>query len=750
MLAILLFLLIPFVGMGGVFVVKFSDQHSRDRNRKTYKLAFPSDLDGERVAAWIRSLSGTLASKGNLGGVPTIAFEVWASQRGIEHRIKVPWTHADYVVGQLRSLVPGIRVSPEDEWPSRTNWTRAVEVGLSNSSRQLRIYSSADLSASILAAMQALEANETLMVQWVVTPAPPKHLPIHREAKTHDLTRHLLMQGSLATKDEVTDRREKLSEPNMLAVLRVAAIAATPIRGDHLIFKVKAALSSARGPATKWTRRFVGMKKLQQRIAFATAPVLFPMQLSAPELTALVAWPIGNPFVSGLPAPLSRHLPAPESVPVVGRHIGRSNFPGSERAIAVSYEDARKHMHITGPTGVGKTVLLANMMKQDIEHGYGVVLIENKGDLFHSALDYIPPERLGDVVVLDVSDVGRPVGFNILNQGNSRVVVDELTMLFEHLYPEARGVWTREVLYHGLQTLTTDPKLTFIDLAPLLMPMSPDEEKWRDDIIRGVKDQELRNFWTRLQSQPKSAQERIVAPVMDRIWQLNSRPELRNIIGQSDSAFQMADLVRQNKILLVNLAGLPRDSASLTGTLIMNSLWHAVKTVRPEKPTYLYLDEFQDFLNLPVDPEDMLAKARGFGLGMVLAHQHLQQLPTEMRQAVLSNARTKVVFQTSANDATTMSREFGQSVDDTDFMRLGRYEAIARVATGEGVSPPITLSTSAPAKGYGRGKHLVYISRNEYGKPVQEVENSIVSRRNPERASGRAERPRPKVAGDWD
>jgi hypothetical protein len=414
------------------------------------------------------------------------------------------------------------------------------------------------------------------------------------------------------------------------------------------------------------------------------------------------------------------------------------------RPIAQPYAEAVKHMYCCGPIGSGKTTMLANMFRQDVENNYGAVLLESKGDLFHAALEYIPASRIEDVIVLDVTDTSRPVGFNILNQGNPRVVIDEITALFDYLYGDTRSVWTREVMYHGLRTLVTDPKLTFIDLAPLLVPMNDVEYAWRDDLIRELKDRELRNFWQRFENQPRAAQDRITQPVMDRIWQLNARPEIRHIIGQSESSFQMADVVANNKILLVNLSGLARDTASLTGTLVMNSLWHAVKSVRAAQPNYLYLDEFQDFLNLPVDPQDLLAKSRSFGLGMVLAHQHLGQLSTDMRGAIMANTRSKLVFQTSADDARAMAREFGDAVKDDDFMHLGKHEAIARVSTSDGVSPPFTLVTNPPAAGYGKTKAVQYVSRQTYGRDVREVEAEIEKRRGP--GDGPKRRP-PTIGG---
>ena len=744
MSALIALAILPVSLIGIIFVIKLREQTRRDANRKTYVLSFPRDLDSERVTAWVRSISGTMRY-GALGfmGTSTLAFEMYGSNHGIKHRLRVPWQHADYIVSQLRALVPGIRVTPEDEWEHH-KWTKAVEVGLTHSARQLRIANPTDLSASLLASVATLQNKEVMVVQWVVTPVAPVHPPIHNDAKSHQANLRMLGNGNLASKDEVNDRRHKLTEPNVLAVLRVGALASTPGRAEHMIYRVRASLATTHGPATKFVKRMISASAVQDRLDRATTPLVFPMQLGASELSALLAWPTGNPFVAGLPQTMARHLPASEQVPKEGRIIGRSNFPGNERLIAINYDEALKHTHVAGPTGSGKTVLLANMMKQDMVNGYGVVLIEAKGDLFRAALDYIPPGRLSEAIILDVSDTQRPVGFNIMQQGDPRVVIDELASLFEQMY-ETKSVWTREVLYHGLRTLAQDPKYTFVDLATLLVPMSQEDTNWCDVLTRNLHDKELRNFWQRFENESRPSQDRIVKPVMDRIWQLNARPEIRNIIGQSESSFQMRDVIEHNKILLVNLSGIPRETASLTGTLIINALWDAVKNVRGSKPTFLYLDEFQDFVRLPVDPEDMLVKARGFGLGMVLAHQHLDQLPRSLEHAVMNNARTKIVFQTNATDASAMAKEFGSTVEADDFQHLGAYEALVRVATPTGVSAPLTMTTYHPVKGFGKGSVVVNWSRQHYGRPLEQVQAEIEARRSPESVP-RANKPKPKIS----
>jgi len=285
-------------------------------------------------------------------------------------------------------------------------------------------------------------------------------------------------------------------------------------------------------------------------------------------------------------------------------------------------------------------------------------------------------------------------------------------------------------------------------LAPLLVPMTPEEEQWRDELIRSLADRELRNFWQRFLNQPRAAQDRISQPVMDRIWQLNARPEIRNIIGQSKSSFSMSEVVEQGKILLVNLSGVGSQTASLTGTLLMDALWAAVQSSSRKRPVFLHLDEFQDFLQLPIDPADMFAKARSYRLSITAAHQHLGQLPVDLRQAILANARSKVVFQTTADDARTFVREFGRQVSETDFMNLGQYEVLCRLAAGEGVSQPVTGLTRPPARRTGLARQVRAYSRQRYGRPAAEVEAEITGRRTPTEAVATE---RPKLGGQrWN
>ncbi len=556
----------------------------RDNSRHTYLLIFPPELQAEAVIAWLVALSGVLRSGfWRLLGLPAIVFELVATDRGLAHRLHVPRQYADYIVAQLRTLVPGIRVTREER-PARQPWTRAVELGQTRTSRSLRILSPEAMAASLLASVQVGE-GEQVLVQWLVSPAVPERSPAQERSERSDLFGlPLLFPAAQPGKDEVTDQRQKLSDaPNYLALLRIGAVSSTPSRADHLLHRVRQALGSIRsadnGLHGRW---WLASSVVGERINERKAPLVsFPIKLSVTELASLIAWPLGRPHVAGLPPGRARHLPATEAVPRVGRILGDANFPGAERPVALSPIDACKHVVATGPTGTGKTTMLSHWIISDMRASHPVVLIEAKGDLYDLALGGVPLERKNDVIILEVGDGQYPVGFNVL-QGNAEVVAADLQRLFEHLYPQdARGVRVRQGLYHAILTLMLSRNarapMTFADIGPLCVPRA-DQVAFSDNLIRGVAHiEELAVFWQELENLSREQRAMYFGPIMARVWQLNARRDIRNIIGQSNSGFDMRQVIKDRKILLVNLAGLGDDVASLVGSLLLNSLWSAIK-----------------------------------------------------------------------------------------------------------------------------------------------------------------------------
>lgn len=703
-------------------MVRKYDQKWRDKNRLTYNLSFPSQLDGESVGAFLRSIAGTLKSTHHAVGVGTVAFEVWSTPDGIKHYLKVPWQHADYVVGQLRSLVPGIRVTPEDNIPHRV-WTRIVEIGMSHGSRQLRIVDARAVSASILASIGALQAGETLMMQWVISPTVPHPPPQYERTTRRGPT--LIVQEPV-NRDVISDRRAKLEHPNLLAVLRVGAVADTLPRANHLIYRVRSSLASTRSSGTKFVRRLISQRRLQERIDRTVTPLRLPMQLSTPELVALLAWPVGNPMIAGLPMSVGKQFPPVGTIPSSGIVFGTSTFPGNERQIAVGYPEALMHTWVGGSTGTGKSAVLANMARQIMNDGYGLIVIETEGSLYQNTLDYVPERRINDVVLLDIQETQAPASFGVLDQGNASAI-DQIIGLFNHKYQTS--MWADEHLYFGLRTIQ-EAGLGFTDLVPLMAP-KPDEVRWVEEVTRNLKDTELRRWWQLQGTRDAKDLQRRADPILSRIWQLASRPELRLIMGQSKSTVRIDEILRENKILLVNLKGTSQETAALAGTLIFNTIWQATKNTPKEIPTYVILDEFADLMDLPVDTETVLAQARKHKVGLILANQHLGQLPQRVRDGVIANTRTKVVLKTTSDDARLLMREMGSNLEHIDFTTLQLYEAITQVLTPTGVSPPVSIRTSPPARYLGNAAKVIYQSRSKYGRPVEDIRREIDERRTP-------------------
>ncbi|WP_435212632.1 type IV secretory system conjugative DNA transfer family protein [Streptomyces sp. bgisy034] len=722
--------------------------------RQTYYLTFPSDLTADHVTTWLRAVSGTLRTgPRRLLGVPSIVLEVRAEDAGISYRCHVPREHADYLIPQLRSLIPGSTAEPASGEEPPHVWTAAVELGQADSRRSAGVVNAEALSASMLTTMQGLGRGEALLLQWVVSPAMRERPSAMREA-TEDGGVFGKLLGGEVDRDQLKERRAKLAEPNLLAVLRVAVKADSTQRSRQLVSRVRSSIASVGGASNAFRKRLTTTNRVVRRVQEAAAPTVFPAVLAASELAGLMAWPIGSPHVAGLPQSRTRQLAATGAISRTGRVLARSNFPGNARLLALSPSESTWHLQVVGPTGSGKTALLTNLIYQDMNAGRGVVLIESKGDLYNAVLDRVPEHRKPDVVLLDVSDTAYPVGWNLL-QGSPYVVAADIQRLFDHLYPQdARGVRVRAGFYHLILTLMLSREahgqMTFADIQPLAVPR-PDQEEFSRRLVRGVSHlDELAGWWLEITSLGRPQRNAYFKPLLDRVWQLSSRPSLRNIIGQSTSTIDLGDIIRQGKILLVNLgrATEGKDTAGLLGSLLLNSVWSAVQAgaANPARPTMLYLDEFQDLINLPIPAGDMFAQARSLGLAMTVAHQFLGQLTRELQDATQANARSTVVFQTSTDEARSFARQFGRSVTEDDFTSLARFEVIARIATLGGVSSPVTGVTLPPVEPTGLANEVRRLSCQSYGRPVAEVEAEIKQRRGQRPAPGLSTR-RPRFGG---
>lgn len=662
------------------------------------------------------------------GGRPVIV-EAVSSPGAVQHRLAMPRGQAEGMVDQLRAALPGLSVEVLSRRPALMA-TRAVELRLSTRRRPLRTDDLAAVNRALLTALAHLHKGEHLALQWMLGRAlAPVAVSNHASGLAHESWLGALLLAPFGPPPPMDAEargalRTKQAEPGWQLIGRVAVQASNASRERQLIRQVVGALSTSAAPGVGWRLRRVR----PQRVSDARLPWRWPLRLNAIELATLAAWPVG--VTNALPVDrLGSRLVAPSTaIPRKGRVVGEASFPDRERPLALSATDSLRHLHALGPTGSGKSTLLLNLISQDVAAGRAVVVIEPKGDLIADVLARIPATRIGDVVLLDPTDTARPVGLNPLqlNGRSPELAADQLLGLFHSLYAAHWGPRTHDILGASLLTLARTPGMSLAAL-PLLLT----DAGFRRRILRGVVDPiGLSPFWSTYEAWSEVERAAAIAPVMNKLRPLLLRPELRAIIGQADGGFDLRRIFTERKILLVNLSKglLGPETSALLGSLVVALLWQAIlgrAAIAPERrhPVYAYVDEFQDYLHLPLDFADALAQARGLGVGFTLAHQHLHQLDPAMRSAVLANAQSRIAFRLPSEDARAIAA--GSALDPEDFQSLGAFEAYAQLVASAAVQPWCSLRSLPPGEPSTDPALVRTTSRLAYGRDRAAVEAEL-------------------------
>jgi hypothetical protein len=686
-----------------------------------YRLRWPREVVAEQVVQVFRLLA-------TVAGQPVV-IEAVGSAGVVEHRVALPAARAESVIDQLRSAIPGLSAEASTGRPA-VGVSHAVELRLTTKRRALRTDDVAGVNRAILTALAHLRRGEHLTLQWVLArPLAPVAVPNHLEGLGRESWLGALLVapfGSppVADADLRNALRAKQGEPGWRAVGRIAVITKTVGRERQLIRQVVGALRSAEAPGVSFRVRVTRAS----RVSAATTGWRLPLRLNASELATVSAFPIG--LTKELPVRMvgSRLVAPSAAIPRAGRIVGQASFPGRERPLALSRVDSLRHVHVLGPTGVGKSTVLANLVMQDMAAGRAVVVIEPKGDLIADLLSRIPPERMGDVVLLDPIDTERPVGLNPLALGgrSPELVADQLLGMFHSLYVANWGPRTHDILGASLLTLARLPGMTLAAL-PLLLT----DAGFRRRLLPGVVDPiGLGPFWSAFEAWSEAERAAAIAPVMNKLRPLLLRPEMRAIVGQTRRSFDLRRVFTERKILLVSLSKglLGPETSALLGSLVVSQLWQAIlgrAAIAPERrhPVFVYVDEFQDYMHLPLDFADALTQARGLGVGFVAAHQYMHQLDPGMRSAVLANAQSRIAFRLPSEDARIIAADSALSPDD--FQSLGAFQCYMQLVASAAVQPWCSASTVLPGEPISDPAAVRAASRNAYGVDRAEIEADL-------------------------
>jgi hypothetical protein len=738
-----LILLAGFLCLTIILIGRWLDARAWAASLIAYRLRLPTGLKVDQVTAWLGAVAAaTHAPRFTLLPPPPIVLEIVATSDGIQHVLCVPRSMLEAMLGSLRAHLPGVRADEDLEYlPSREQPGFAVEACLQSHLRPLAHDRAAQASAGILAALQPLGRNERIRIQWILTGAgTPRPVPSASVKQTRSADGRWL-SGELRTDpDEVRAQRLKQQAPLLHGCLRVAVEADSYARIYSLFGRVWGACRLLNAPGAQIVRRLIPSFIVTGRLVRFSLPLTrWPLLLNALEAAGLIGLPVGEITAPGVALGTARQLPPPSFMPSSGAVVGVSNYPGmTKRVLALQPSDRLRHSLILGPTGSGKSWLLTRLILSDIAAGRGVFAIDMKGDLVGDVLSRVSDADAERVIVIDPSQRDYPVGFNVLaaadNEEQRELVADNVLKVFKEIWAAYWGPRSDQIMRAALQTLVTaravdGSRFTLVELVPLLT-----DPAFRRHVVQSARlPDTLRAFWERYSTMSDGERNQAIAPVLNKVEAFTGRSTIRLMLGQSRGV-DLRDIFRKRAVVLINIAkgSLGTETANLLGALFVTKLWHATLeqvAVLPgqRRTAFAYLDEAQDIVRLPIPMADVLAQARGLGLGVTLAHQFVAQLPEAVKAAVLGTVQTQVVFALKRVDAQALAPDFGPLTVD-DLTGLDAFEVAMRACVGGKTLAPVTGTTLSLEKAVRDGAELAHASRQAHGLPRITVEAALRER----------------------
>ena len=407
----------------------------------------------------------------------------------------------------------------------------------------------------------------------------------------------------------------------------------------------------------------------------------------------------------------------------------------------LSDDDRLRHIYIIGKTGVGKSELLTDLIMQDIRAGKGVCFIDPH-DTVEKILEMIPPERAEDVIYFNPSDTDRPMGLNMLEastEEEKHFVATSIVGLMYKLYdPHKTGIIGprfEHAVRNAMLTVMVDKGSTFIEIVRCLT-----DAKFVQEILPRVKDPIIRRYWTDQIAQTSDFHKsEVLDYIVSKFGRFVTNKMMRNIIGQSESAFNFRKVMDEGKILLINLAKgrIGEENSQFLGLILVPKILMAAMSRQnvPEeqrKPFYIYVDEFQNFAT--PDFAQILSEARKFGLSLTVANQFIGQMEEEVKNAIFGNVGTLVSFRVGVTDANYLQHEFQPTFSETDLINVERFNAYVKTIVHNEPVPAFSLdltkdmSKIKEQRSLKMAEMVKQLSRLKYAKDANLVEAEITQR----------------------
>ncbi len=539
---------------------------------------------------------------------------------------------------------------------------------------------------------------------------------------------------------------EKTRYPGYEVLIRVVASSNISQRSQAILNNIVSAFALFDAPG-KNGFKFVSANDIE---SFVTAFILrfFPPEnnqniLNGVELATLFHFPDQkNIPTAQLERQASKQVDAPRNLPEEGLLLGYNVFRGVKKPVRLMLQDRQRHMYAVGQTGTGKSTFLENLALQDMINGDGFAFIDPHGDVAEKLLSMVPRERTEDVIYFNPANMEHPMGLNIFefhsDDQKDFLIQESINMLYKLYDPQHQGIigpryehWFRNI---ALTVMAQPEGGTFIDIPTILNNFK--NKKYLAEKLSHVTDQTVKDFWYGEMAQTSDYHiSEVLGWFVSKFGAFRSNQMMRNIIGQTKSAFDLRDVMDNKKILLVNL------SKGKTGELNSNLLgmifvmkFQAAAMSRaniPEserKDFCLYVDEFQNFSTDSF--ATIMSEARKYHLNLIVANQFTTQLTDEIRDAIFGNMGTIVSFRVGQNDVEALSRYFQPLFDGDDLLRIPNWNTIVRTLVGGVPTQPFSMA-GLPNLGTPNRQladALQQLSGAKYGRPKAVVEKEIFER----------------------
>lgn len=773
-----------------VFLVKLPKEKPEDA-QKGFSLAEIKEeiARGETVFSSIGGLRAEKGFKAWLFGRRDIfSFEIVANQQRIAFYVTATKHHVRYLEQQIQAYYPEAVIEPIEDYNifSPQSCTAAAFLKTKKQSFfPLKTYQKMEVDPlnSLINSLSKLDKDESIALQYLVRSARASW---HK--KSQEVVRAINKSGSVSAglKSNNPFRRfdkifkiinppKKTDKPNLEEPKQLSAVESEMVKAIEeknlktgldvnlrIIVNTQSIENSnryleniashfaeynnytygnnfsraRRGRSNRLISDFI-YRRFQEKQSFL---------LNSEELASIFHFPLKSTETPNILWLASKSAPAPSEVPSEGISLGNNIYRGVKKEIRIKRADRRRHTYIVGKSGVGKSVLLANMIIQDVQAGEGVCVFDPNGDLIQDVLDRIPPERAEDVIIFSPGDLERPLALNLLEYDENypeqrSFVINEMISILDKLYDlkATGGPMFEQYMRNAMLLVMDDPEsgATLMEIPKVLA-----DEDFRRYKLSRCSNQTVVDFWHKEAEKAggEAALANIVPYITSKLTPFISNDMMRPIIGQQKSAFNIRELMDQQKILLVDLpkGTIGETNANLLGMILVGKILIAALSrtdMDPDKRKdfYLYIDEFQNFTTNSIC--QILSEARKYALNLIIAHQYIGQLSknndTAIKDAVFGNVGTMISFKVGSEDAEFLVKEFSPVFNQFDLINVDKFVANVKLLVDNTSLRPFSLNTTWPLLGVKREgirEKIRTLSRLKYGQSRQLVEADISQR----------------------